>query len=138
MHHSSPQDNMSTTDDDRTVRDLKEAVHTWLTVDTSIAVLKAGLRERRMFKQQLTDSILVLMRQMQVNNLEVADHNCVLRYKVSRVRMPLQQRVIQERMREYYAADPDAGQAVARTVFSREAVERVRLCKGVVRKAITR
>lgn len=120
-------------DDVRTVQDLKEAVHTWLTVDTSISVLQAGLRERRAFKQQLTDRILVLMRQMQVKNLEVADHNCVLRYKVTRVRAPLQQKVIQERLRDYYASDPDAGKALARTVFSREPVERVQLRKAVVK-----
>lgn len=120
-------------DDMRTVHDLKEAVHTWLTVDTSIAALQTGLRERRAFKQQLTDRILVLMRQMQVKNLEVADHQCVLKYKVTRVSAPLPQRVVQQRLLEHYASDPDAGQALARSVFSRDRVERVQLTKAAVR-----
>lgn len=123
---------MATDDEQRMVHDLKEAVQTWLTVDTSIAALQTALRERRAFKQQLTDRILVLMRQMQVKNLEVADHNCVLRYKVTRVKPPLQPRVVQQRLLEYYASNPDAGQAVARTVFSRDPVERVRLMRGTL------
>lgn len=123
---------MATDDEQRMVHDLKEAVQTWLTVDTSIGVLQAAMRERRAFKQQLTDRILVLMRQMQVKNLEVADHNCVLRYKVTRVKPPLQPRVLQQRLLEYYASNPVDGQDVARTLFSRIPVERVRLMRGTL------
>lgn len=99
---------------------FKHDVRIWLELDTSIRVLQANLRERRAEKTLLTQRMLEFMRRYQIDDLNTPMGR--LRFQVSKVKAPLSQRSIVDRITRYYSDDVVASQQLRAAVFGNREV----------------
>lgn len=115
------------------MEEFTASVAMWLKLDSEITRLQCALRERRVVKRQLTETILAFMRRFGIDDLDTLE--CRLSCKVRHVRPPLPRRLIHERLAGIYAADPVAARAVTDVVFDRgDRVERLSLRRCPTRR----
>lgn len=89
--------------------DFKNQVRMWLELDNALRKLKAAVKERMVAKRDLTDRIIDFMGRYNIEDLNTRDGK--LRYKVVRVKEPLTQSIIKERLREKIEAGEAAQDA---------------------------
>lgn len=101
--------------DEADLRGFKDDVRMWMELDNSIARLRAAAKERQTAKAQVAQRVLGFMSRHNIEDLHTREGR--LRYQVSFVRAPLTQRVIRERIAQFYAGDETAAGAVHEAVF---------------------
>lgn len=115
--------------DDIELQEFKDQVRTWLELDNTIRKLQGMARERRVFKQQLTQKITNFMTRYNIEDLSTRE-GC-LRYKVTYVKKPVTQGTIKSSIQTYFdnSQDPDMGRRLTEAVFGsgRTHVERTSL-----------
>lgn len=119
--------------DPSALEEFKNQVRIWLELDNSIKQLQQLARERRLFKKQLTDKILLFMSQHNIDDLNTRDGRLV--YKTSFVKSPLTQATIRQRVEEALttAVTGEKCMAITSAVFSRDRSERASLSLRKVR-----
>jgi hypothetical protein len=99
---------------------FKHDVRAWLEMDNTLRVLQQNLRERRAEKRVLTQRVLEFMRRYKIDDLNTPIGR--LRFQVSRVKAPLSQQEILDRIANYYQNDVIALQQLRTAVFGNRPV----------------
>lgn len=99
---------------------FKHDVRTWLEMDNTLRALQRNLRERRAEKRVLSQRILEFMRRYKIDDLNTPIGR--LRFQVSRVKPPLSQQEILDRIANYYQNDVIALQQLRTAVFGNRPV----------------
>lgn len=115
---------------DELLDDFKNQVKTWMELDNIIKKLQEMLKERRAYKNQLTQKIVRFMNQYNIEDLDTREGS--LRSRVSYTKTPLTQKMIKENIKAYFAGmgNTIVGAQVTEAVFNannRDRIERVSL-----------
>jgi hypothetical protein len=111
------------------LEEFRSDVRTWLELDNSIRRLQAALKERRAARKAISNRVLSFMDRYSIDDLTTRE--CVLRYKVSYVRVPLSQSVIKERISTYFESNKTVAHALNGTLFgNRERKEKTALVRA--------
>lgn len=111
------------------LEEFRNDVETWMEVDNSIRNLQSMLRERRSFKNRLTEKITSFMRKYDLSNLDLGNAG-VIRSRKSHVKVPISQRSIKDGIEAYFSNinNITMGMQLLDTVFNeRQRIERVSL-----------
>lgn len=93
------------------VTNIKE----WIKMDNEIANLKNEIKERTNKKKMLTNSLVNVMKN---NNIDCFDINDgALIYKTSKVKKPISGRLLLATLQNYYKTDPKMAEEIAQFVL---------------------
>lgn len=105
--------------------EFKTKVKQWMELDTQIKRLRAAIAVRKKMQGELNDKILAFMADHNIEDLNTKDG--VLRFKTSKVKAPLSQRRIKDRLKDKLASHPDMYESVMSIFDERESKERASL-----------
>jgi hypothetical protein len=117
------------TDTDIAFNDFRAQVRTWLELDTSIKQLQTMLRDRKHYKNMLTEKIIRFMRAYDVKTLDMGEAGYI-RSRKSYVKSPLTQKMIRDGINSYLEERHNSALAMqlTDTVFNRrQRIERLSL-----------
>jgi hypothetical protein len=109
--------------------EFRNQVRIWLELDGSIKLLQQLTKERRLFKQQLTDKILLFMMRFNISDLVTKEGRLVQR--TSYVKRPLSHTMIRQRIESQLTSSQvpvEQCTAITTAVFNRDRSERNSLC----------
>lgn len=97
------------------VNNIKE----WIKMDNEISQLKAEIKNRTNKKKTLTENLVTVMKS---NNIDCFDINGgALVYKKSKVKKPINGKILLTALQNYYKTDPKIAEEIAKHVMdSRE------------------
>lgn len=108
--------------DQELFEEFKTKVKQWMELDTQIKRLRAAITVRKKMQGDLNDKILAFMANHNIEDLNTKDG--VLRFKTSRVKAPLSQRLIKDRLKDKLSSNPDMYKSVMSIFDERESKER--------------
>lgn len=94
---------------------FRRDVRMWIEMDNTLRILQESIRERRKEKRLLTARILRFMQEHKIDDLNTPVGR--LRFQVRRVKAPLSQQEILDRISDYYKNDVLACQQLRAAVF---------------------
>jgi hypothetical protein len=84
---------------------LKEYLRQWVRVENEIGTLNAEIKKRKLLHQQLSASLLSVMRQNEIDCFDLANGRIV--YSKTKIRAPLNNGQIKTALTTYYKDDAD-------------------------------
>lgn len=102
------------------LEDFKNFVRVWMEMDDTIKKLQVILKEKKMVKQELSYKILEFMSKYNIEDLNTKDGK--LRYKVTRVKVPLSQNSVKNKIVSTFSPGMKPQELVDK-VFERETKE---------------
>lgn len=104
------------------LEEFKNQVRLWMELDGSIKQLQQLMRERRLYKGQLTEKILEFMTRYKIDDLNTQNGRLVC--KTQYVKKPLTQSLIRQRVETALSNEiqmnPEKSLAVTSAVFNRD------------------
>ena len=108
------------------LEEFKNQVKIWMELENSIKQLQQLQRERKTFKNQLTEKILGFMARYNIDDLNTKDGR--LLYKMSYVKKPLTRTTIRQRVESALSnAVPDKCTAITSIVFNQDRAQKASL-----------
>lgn len=106
------------------LEEFKNQVRLWMELDGSIKQLQQLMRERRLYKGQLTEKILGFMTRYKIDDLNTQNGRLVC--KTQYVKKPLTQSLIRQRVETALIdhVNPEKSLAVTSAVFNRDRQQR--------------
>ena len=83
--------------------DLVENVKTWLTIDNDIKKLQKAIKEKRNLKKELTDNLVDIMNQRDIDCMNTAQGQLIKTTK--KVKAPLSKKHLIDSMQKYFKDD---------------------------------
>ena len=111
---------------------LQKDVREYLDIDDQIAALNKAIRERRKLKTKLSENILGVMKQFELNDMNTKNGKLI--YSVSKVKQPLNKDNIIKGLNNYFNDETKAKEATAVVYSSRQVVEKVKLRRTINKK----
>ena len=84
---------------------LKEYLRQWVRVENEIGTLNAEIKKRKLLHQQLSSSLLSVMRQNEIDCIDLANGRIV--YSKTKVRAPLNNGQLKTALTTYYKDDAE-------------------------------
>lgn len=103
------------------LEEFKNFVHMWMEIDSNIKKLQALAKERSAMKKEIGSKILAFMSRFNIEDLNTKEGK--LRYKVTRVKAPLSQTEIKNKIQTNYKQGMDV-EDLTKKVFERETVSK--------------
>lgn len=86
-----------------TQQELLENVKTWLDIDNQIRTLQKEIRDRRKLKKELTDSLVGIMKNQDIDALNVPDGQLI--YNKTKTKAPLSKKHLLVSLAQYFKND---------------------------------
>lgn len=102
------------------LEDFKNCVRIWMEVDSNVKKLQTMIKERNVLKKEVTVKILSFMSRYNIEDLNTKEGK--LRYKVTRVKAPLSQKDIKEKIQETMREPGITATDLTTKVFERQLV----------------
>lgn len=88
---------------------LLQSIKTWLHIDNEMIELQKAIKERRKMKKELTQNLVNVMRDNEIDCFDVKDGQ--LYYKRSVVKKPVNKKVLLSTLSDYFKNDTDPTKA---------------------------
>jgi hypothetical protein len=95
--------------------DLIENVKTWLTIDNDIKKLQKAIKEKRNLKKELTDNLVDIMNQRDIDCMNTAQGQLIKTTK--KVKAPLSKKHLIASMQKYFKDDGDKVQELCNYIL---------------------
>ena len=104
---------------DELVANIKE----WIKIDTDIATIQKSLKEKKLMKKRLTDSLVTVMKK---NEIECFDINGgSLQYKKNTIKKPMTAKSLMASLQNYFSSAPQKAEEITKFLLeNREEVEK--------------
>ena len=86
-----------------TQQELLENVKTWLDIDNQIRTLQKEIRDRRKLKKELTDSLVGIMKNQDIDALNVPDGQLI--YNKTKTKAPLSKKHLLVSLAQFFKND---------------------------------
>ncbi len=86
-----------------TQKELLENVKTWLDIDNQIRTLQKEIRDRRKLKKELTESLVGIMKNQDIDALNVPDGQLI--YNKTKTKAPLSKKHLLVSLTQYFKND---------------------------------
>jgi len=86
-----------------TQQELLQNVKTWLDIDNQIRTLQKEIRDRRKLKKELTDSLVGIMKNQDIDALNVPDGQLI--YNKTKTKAPLSKKHLLVSLAQYFKND---------------------------------
>jgi len=111
--------------------ELVASIKEWIKIDTEINVIQKELKEKKVQKKKLTDSLVVVMKK---NELDCFDINGgSLQYKTNKVKKPLTAKTLMASLQSFYSSSPQKAEEVTKFLLENrqeEIKETIKLMKS--------
>ena len=108
---------------------LQSSVKEYLSLDDQIKALNKAVKERRDRKKKLSVSILSLMKQFEINNMNTSNGKLV--YSVTKTKEPLTKKSLHRTLNIYFGSSDKANQLSQFVMENRKEIERVQLKRKI-------
>jgi hypothetical protein len=98
-----------------TKEELVSNIKEWMKIDTEIAKLQKEIKDRKMKKKNLTDSLVSVMKKNEIDCFDINGGSLV--YKQSKTKKPITSKTLLSVLQNYYASDPNPSKAQDITKF---------------------
>lgn len=95
---------------------LKEYLRQWVRVENEIGTLSAEIKKRKLIHQQLSASLLSVMRQNEIDCFDLANGRIV--YSKTKIKAPLNNGQIKSALTTYYKDDADKAASLTEFLLS--------------------
>ena len=95
---------------------LKDYLRQWVRVENEIGTLAAEIKKRKLIHQQLSASLLSVMRQNEIDCFDLANGRIV--YSKTKVRAPLNNGQLKSALTTYYKDDADKASSLTEFLLS--------------------
>jgi hypothetical protein len=95
---------------------LKEYLRQWVRVENEIGTLSAEIKKRKLIHQQLSASLLSVMRQNEIDCFDLANGRIV--YSKTKIKAPLNNGQIKSALTSYYKDDADKAASLTEFLLS--------------------
>lgn len=106
-----------------TKEDLVEHIRKWIQIDNEIRQLQALVRERREMKKQITQDLVDVMRDNEIEKFNLRDGKLV--YKQTKRSTPLNEKHIANCLLDIFKDDPSKAQEATEIIMNRREVKMV-------------
>jgi hypothetical protein len=103
---------------DGVLEEFKQQVKLWMELDNQVKAMQQSIKQKREVQKSMTEKILGFMRRYNIEDLNTKDGK--LRYRVVRVKKPVRQSSIKQRLEDYFDSDITLQQKVVTAVFGDE------------------
>jgi hypothetical protein len=90
---------------------LKDYLRQWVRVENEISTLNAEIKKRKLLHQQLSTSLLNVMRQSEIDCFDLANGRIV--YSKTKIRAPLNNGQLKSALTTYYKDDAEKAKSLA-------------------------
>ena len=112
---------------------LQESVKEYLNIDDQITALNKAVRERRANKKKLSEGILGLMKQFEINNMNTSNGKLI--YSVTKTKEPLTRKSLLRTLNVYFNDNNDKANELSKFVMeNRKQIEKVQLKRKIFKK----
>ena len=112
--------------DNMSLDEFKAYVREWLGHDNFIKKAQEVIKEKRKARDKLSEVITAFMVKYQVEDLRTKEGR--IRCKVSQVKAPVNQKVVKQRIMDYYGSNENQSKEILEKIYAeRESVEKVSL-----------
>jgi len=87
-----------------TKEELVDNIKNWMQIDTEMKLLQKELKDRRLRKKQLTESLVEIMKSNEIDCFDITEGKII--YTTNKVKAPLSKKHLMECLDKYFAADP--------------------------------
>ena len=113
--------------------ELLNNVKTWLTIDNEIRTLQKEIKNRRKLKKELTDSLVGVMKNNDIEQLNVPDGQLI--YTKNKTKAPLSKKHLLISLATYFKNDPRIVQELTQFIMnSRQEKERENIKRKINKK----
>jgi hypothetical protein len=99
-----------------TKEQLKDHLRQWVRVENEISALTAEIKKRKLIHQQLSASLLSVMRQNEIDCFDIANGRIV--YSKTKVRAPLNNGQLKSALTKYYKDDAEKANSLTEFLLS--------------------
>lgn len=112
---------------------LQTSVKEYLSIDDQITALNKAVKERREKKKKLSQEILGLMKQFEINNMNTSNGKLV--YSVTKTKEPLTRKSLVRTLNIYFNDNSEKANELSKFVMdNRKKIERVQLRRKINKK----
>ena len=86
-----------------TKEELVGNIKSWMQVDTEMKLLQKELKDRRLKKKELTESLVEIMKSNEIDCFDITEGKII--YTSSKVKAPLSKKHLMDCLDKYFAAD---------------------------------
>jgi hypothetical protein len=108
---------------------LQSSVKEYLSLDDQIKALNKAVKERRDRKKKLSESILSLMKQFEINNMNTSNGKLV--YSVTKTKEPLTRKSLHRTLNIYFGSSDKANELSKFVMENRKQIEKVQLKRKI-------
>ena len=108
---------------------LQSSVKEYLSLDDQIKALNKAVKERRDRKKKLSESILSLMKQFEINNMNTSNGKLV--YSVTKTKEPLNRKSLTRTLNIYFGSSDKANELSKFVMENRKQIEKVQLKRKI-------
>lgn len=108
---------------------LQSSVKEYLSLDDQIKALNKAAKERRDRKKKLSESILSLMKQFEINNMNTSNGKLV--YSVTKTKEPLNRKSLTRTLNIYFGSSDKANELSKFVMENRKQIEKVQLKRKI-------
>ena len=108
---------------------LQSSVKEYLSLDDQIKALNKASKERRDRKKKLSESILSLMKQFEINNMNTSNGKLV--YSVTKTKEPLNRKSLTRTLNIYFGSSDKANELSKFVMENRKQIEKVQLKRKI-------
>lgn len=112
---------------------LQTSVKEYLSIDDQITALNKAVKERREKKKKLSQEILGLMKQFEINNMNTSNGKLI--YSVTKTKEPLTRKSLVRTLNIYFNDNSEKANELSKFVMdNRKKIERVQLRRRINKK----
>ena len=108
---------------------LQSSVKEYLSLDDQIKALNKASKERRDRKKKLSESILSLMKQFEINNMNTSNGKLV--YSVTKTKEPLNRKSLTRTLNIYFGSSDKANELSKFVMENRKQIEKFKLKRKI-------
>jgi hypothetical protein len=98
-----------------TKEELVNNIKEWIKVDTDITKLQADMKERKLMKKQLTESLMNTMKKNQIDCFDINGGSLI--YKKSKIKKPINTKTLLGALQNYYKSTPDKAEELTKFIL---------------------
>ena len=112
---------------------LQTSVKEYLSIDDQITAINKAVKERREKKKKLSQEILGLMKQFEINNMNTSNGKLI--YSVTKTKEPLTRKSLVRTLNIYFNDNSEKANELSKFVMdNRKKIERVQLRRRINKK----
>jgi hypothetical protein len=98
-----------------TKEELVNNIKEWIKIDTEIIKFQNEIKERKLLKKQLTESLMTVMKKNQIDCFDINGGSLV--YKKNITKKPINAKSLMNVLQNYYKSNPDKAQELTKFIL---------------------